>query len=292
MRLLTIKQGKMSANTLSEHVTFDNNVLSIKKNIVFDNPIKITLEDDNNEHLKIVVGESSHVKIILEIASKEISTNRYHLHLILEKNARATYLLVSELESNDAVLNHQFDVARDAHLNLIGALVSNVLTSHLKIDLLGENANANVKAIAVSSDTHNQVIDVNINHLAKNTIANMANVGIASKQGKVVLNGIAKIFKGMKNSSAFQSLKGIITSDDARLEVNPILLIDEYDVKAGHGATIGKVEPEVLFYLMSRGLTKQEAEKLVIYGFLQPVIDEISDEPLKERFIALVDKRI
>ena len=61
----------------------------------------------------------------------------------------------------------------------------------------------------------------------------------------------------MKNSNAYQSLKGIIGSDRAVIEVNPILLIDEYDVKAGHGATIGKLDEFSLYYLMSRGLNRK-----------------------------------
>ena len=63
-------------------------------------------------------------------------------------------------------------------------------------------------------------------------------------------------------------------------------------MKAGHGATIGKIEEEQLFYLQSRGLTKAASEKLIINGFLTPVIDEIEDEPLKERFVNLVNSRI
>lgn len=292
MQVITINKGRVIENTLSDSITFKDHILYIKDNTILEEPLKLNLSDDNNENLQIECGKSSEVKIILEVKSQELKENKYNLKLTLKDNAKINYLLVSELLSEKAVLNHQFDINKDASLNLISALVSNVLTSHLKVDLLGENAQALVKAVALSSDKHDQVIDVNINHLAPNTYADMENVGIANKYGRVVLNGIAKIHKGMKNSNAFQSLKGIITSDDAILEVNPILLIDEYDVKAGHGATVGKVEPEVLFYLMSRGITKTEAERLVIFGFLQPIIDEISDEGLKERFISLVEMRI
>jgi Fe-S cluster assembly protein SufD len=120
----------------------------------------------------------------------------------------------------------------------------------------------------------------------------MTNIGIANKNGKIVLNGVEKIEMGMKNANAFQTLKGIITSDTASVEVNPILLIDEYDVKAGHGATIGKIAEDQLFYLRSRGLTQKEAEKLIINGFIRPIVDEIDDEPLKERFVHVVNSRI
>jgi Fe-S cluster assembly protein SufD len=87
----------------------------------------------------------------------------------------------------------------------------------------------------------------------------------------------------MKQAHAFQTLKGIILSDQAIVNVNPILLIDEYDVKAGHGATIGKLEAEQLYYLQSRGLTKQQAEKLIIHGFIKPIIDHIKDEVIATR---------
>jgi Fe-S cluster assembly protein SufD len=149
-----------------------------------------------------------------------------------------------------------------------------------------------MRAVAVSSDENKQNIDVLIIHQAPNTIGDMTNIGIANKKGKIVLNGVEKIEKGMKNANAFQTLKGVITSDQAIVEVNPILLIDEFDVKAGHGATIGKIEENQLYYLMSRGLTQTQAEKLIINGFLKPVVDEIDDEPLKERFIHLVNSRI
>jgi len=96
----------------------------------------------------------------------------------------------------------------------------------------------------------------------------------------------------MKQADAYQSLKGIIASDQAIIEVNPILLIDEYDVKAGHGATIGKLDENSVYYLMSRGLTRKDAERLMINGFLNPIISEITDEPLKERFVSLVNQRL
>jgi Fe-S cluster assembly protein SufD len=120
----------------------------------------------------------------------------------------------------------------------------------------------------------------------------MHNIAIANSNGRVILNGVEKILKGMKQADAYQSLKGIIASDQAIIEVNPILLIDEYDVKAGHGATIGKLDENSVYYLMSRGLTRKDAERLMINGFLNPIISEIEDEPLKERFVSLVNQRL
>jgi Fe-S cluster assembly protein SufD len=291
MKDIVIKNHQVQTK-LPKDFLFENQKLIIPKNIHYENPIKITIEDDNNESLEIVVSENTSIKIILELASQETTPHHYNLMLTAQQNAQVKYLLVSELSSKKALVEHYFTAARDAKLDLIGGFVSDIIDAKMHVELKGEGAEVKMRAVAVSSDENKQNIDVLIIHQAPNTIGDMTNIGIANKKGKIVLNGVEKIEKGMKNANAFQTLKGVITSDQAIVEVNPILLIDEFDVKAGHGATIGKIEENQLYYLMSRGLTQTQAEKLIINGFLKPVIDEIDDEPLKERFIHLVNSRI
>lgn len=291
MKDIVIKNHQVQTK-LPKDFLFENQKLIIPKNIHYENPIKITIEDDNNESLEIVVSENTSIKIILELASQETTPHQYNLMLTAQQNAQVKYLLVSELSSKKALVEHYFTAARDAKLDLIGGFVSDIIDAKMHVELKGEGAEVKMRAVAVSSDENKQNIDVLIIHKAPNTIGDMTNIGIANKKGKIVLNGVEKIEKGMKNANAFQTLKGVITSDQAIVEVNPILLIDEFDVKAGHGATIGKIEENQLYYLMSRGLTQTQAEKLIINGFLKPVIDEIDDEPLKERFIHLVNSRI
>ncbi|HPG43752.1 MAG TPA: SufD family Fe-S cluster assembly protein [Acholeplasmataceae bacterium] len=291
MKDIVIKNHQVQTK-LPKDFLFENQKLIIPKNIHYENPIKITIEDDNNESLEIVVSENTSIKIILELASQETTPHQYNLMLTAQQNAQVKYLLVSELSSKKALVEHYFTAARDAKLDLIGGFVSDIIDAKMHVELKGEGAEVKMRAVAVSSDENKQNIDVLIIHQAPNTIGDMTNIGIANKKGKIVLNGVEKIEKGMKNANAFQTLKGVITSDQAIVEVNPILLIDEFDVKAGHGATIGKIEENQLYYLMSRGLTQTQAEKLIINGFLKPVIDEIDDEPLKERFIHLVNSRI
>ena len=81
-------------------------------------------------------------------------------------------------------------------------------------------------------------------------------------------------------------------SEKARGDANPILLIDEYDVKAGHAAGVGKIDEEQLYYLMSRGLTRRAAEILIIYGFLMPFIDDIRSEVIKSEFVKVIERKI
>ena len=291
MKSIVLKNHEVTTK-LPLGFTYQNQTLTIPKNTQYQDPIKITVADDNNESFEIVVSENTSVKIILELASNDTDENNYKFNLVAKPNSIVKYLLVSELSSKKAVLEHNFKAERDSKLELIGGFVSDVLVAKLNVNLAGEGAEVKMRAVAVSSFDNNQTIDVHITHNAPNTYGDMTNIGIANKNGKIVLNGVEKIEKGMKNANAFQTLKGIITSDTASVEVNPILLIDEYDVKAGHGATIGKIQEDVLFYLRSRGLTQKEAEKLIINGFIRPIVDEIDDEPLKERFVHVVNSRI
>ena len=291
MKELIIKKDLIES-TLPSNFLFNQTKLIIPKNIQYQDPIKITIEIDQLEAFNIIVSESTSIKIILEIRNVQLDEHIYNLSLTAKANSQVKYLLVSEIESNKSVINHQFTAHKDSKLELITGLVSNVLDAKMHIDLVGEGADVKMRAVAISSDDNIQNIDVFMTHKAPHTFGDMTNIGIANKRGKIILNGVEKIEKGMKQANAFQTLKGVITSDLASVEVNPILLIDEYDVKAGHGATIGKIEEDVLYYLMSRGLTKKESEKLIINGFLKPVIDEIDDEPLRERFVSLVNSRI
>lgn len=290
MKEIVIYNNKISE--IPNNFIYENQTLNIPSNIVLENPLRITIKDDHLELFKVVLGKNSNVKIILEILNNTTAASKYNIEFLGEENSNLKYLLISELNSKDGLISHKFDLERNASMDILSGFVSDILDGKMAVNLNGEGSYANIRAVALSSDENNQKVDVLITHNAPHTIGDMTNVGIANKKGKVLLNGIAKINKSMKEANAFQTLKGIITSDDAEIEVNPILLIDEYDVKAGHGATIGKLDEEILYYLQSRGLTKKAAEKLVIHGFLKPIIDEIDDELLKERFMSLVNIRI
>lgn len=293
MLKLVINNHEIVENTISDHIKLIDKKLIIPDKTIIKEPINITLIKDNNEELDFIVGKNSDISILLEIVDDSTTKNNYKINFTAKENSNIKYLLIAALNSSDALLNHKFIVERFANLEIMAGLVSNVLTAKLDVTLNGEGSSVNINSIAASSDDHNQVIDVYMRHNAPNTYGNMNNVGIANKRGRVILNGIEKIEQGMKDSEVFQTLKGIITSDEAIIEVNPILLIEEYDLKAaGHAATVGKLDEEMLFYLQSRGLPRKDAEKLIINGFIKPVIDEIKNDELKEKFVNLVNSRI
>lgn len=290
MAELVIKNQAVSGQLL-DGVTFTNSILKIDDNKTFNEPLVIKVEQ-LNQTFTIEVGKNSEVKIILNIDDENINEQQYHLNLIAKDNSKVTYLLISELNSNKGLISHTFEALRDSHLELMGGFVSNVLDANMTARLLGVGATVNIRAVAVSSTDNIQNIDIELIHEAPHTTGLMHNIAIAGSNGKVILNGVEKILQGNSKSDAYQNLKGIITSDEAVIEVNPILLIDEYDITAGHGATVGKLEELSIYYLMSRGISEEDAKRLMINGLLHPLVSEITDEGIKEKFVKLVNDRL
>ncbi len=153
----------------------------------------------------------------------------------------------------------------------------------LKIELLKEFASAEVELLTLASESSFQFIQ-RIEHKAKQTTSNISNFGVALQKGDILFDTTGKIYKGMSKSKCVQLSKGIVMDDISSVTSKPILLIDEFDVIANHAASIGKMSDESLFYLMSRGLTKQEAFLLMLEGIVRPFIDKLTDEEVKNQF--------
>lgn len=263
---------------------------TVPRNTVLETPIHVKLS--NNIQYQFHVESNCELTLIVEFEPLSNHQNQVDLTLNIQPNSHVKYVLISEEKATKININQTVNVSEDANIHLISGFLSQALDVNLKVNLNGQNARAMVNAIAVSNDQQQQTIDVHLTHYAPYSYGDMYNVGISNGYGRVTLNGIEKIEKGMKQANAFQTLKGIILSDFSMVDVNPILLIDEYDVKAGHGATVGKIEDQQLYYLQSRGLTKVEAEKLIIKGYIKPILDEINDQVLVERLEQTIYERI
>lgn len=163
--------------------------------------------------------------------------------------------------------------------------------SNTFIKLNDEYAVGTSKTVAITSKEQLAKFTQLVTHNAKLTEGYIENYGVSNDRSSLIFEGIGKINKGMNQSVARQSNKGIVLGDVSRLEANPLLLIDEYDVVASHGAAIGKIDDEQLYYLMSRGLTLKNAERLIINGFLSPVLKLLSSEELINDFVQSVENK-
>ena len=111
-----------------------------------------------------------------------------------------------------------------------------------------------------------------------NSVGHILQHGVILERGTLTFNGIGHIVKGAKGADAQQESRVLMLSDKARSDANPILLIDENEVTAGHAASIGQVDPEDMYYLMSRGLSEQEATEMIVMGFVEPFTKELPME--------------
>lgn len=156
---------------------------------------------------------------------------------------------------------------------------------NLNSDLLdGSNLKANF--IVINKDSSIE-INQNVNHIGRDSYSMIDNKAIGFKKSTINFTTIGSIKQGIKNCNCNQLTRGLILEDTATIKALPILLIDEYDVKAYHGATIGNVDDDDLFYLMSRGLSKKEAFNLVVNGLFKPYFEKVF---IEEEFNNVVDK--
>ncbi|MBA4601562.1 Fe-S cluster assembly protein SufD [Thermoactinomyces mirandus] len=167
-----------------------------------------------------------------------------------------------------------------------GRIVSNN-TSHLQ----GESSNVDVREFALGTGDMKANVTSSVYHLERHTKSNINARSVMKDQASGIINSITKIEKGASKSDGQQSGKVLMLNPEARGDVNPILLIDENDVMAGHAASVGKVDPLQLYYLMSRGIHRSEAEKLIIHGFLDAIISKIPSNALCERIHHIIERK-
>ena len=135
-------------------------------------------------------------------------------------------------------------------------------------------------------------LGINMEHYAEHTDGDIKGASVARGECRTVLRPVGHIRLGAKGSSTFQRNNVLLLSSDARCDVMPVLLIDETDVAAGHAATAGQVDDEQLFYLMSRGISKAEAMKMLVEGFLSPVLSQMSLGGLDDELKRLLNLRM
>ena len=116
--------------------------------------------------------------------------------------------------------------------------------------------------------------------------------GVLTDQARSVFRGLIKISEEAQRTDSYLTNNNIILSDEARADSVPTLEINANDVKASHGATVGQLDEEEIFYLMSRGISKSAAKKLIINGYFGPVLKSIDSEILREHLYSFIDKKI
>ena len=242
--------------------------------LLLNNKLTIT-KTIKNEYILIDKSIELNVMDNVDVNILDISSNK-EITVNISKNANVNYQIIKSNSTNRKFINNgNLDITE---------ICLNGTKSNLNIDLVKEEANSNVSVLAITNEQKQEFIQY-VSHNSPKTYSNISNFGVALNKSTITFDTSGKILKGMAKSKCVQLSKGIIMDDNAKITSKPILLIDEFDVVANHGASIGKMSDDSLFYLMSRGLTKKEAFLLVLNGIINPFITKIFDEELKQSII-------
>lgn len=278
--------------------------LYVPKNVVIEEPIEaIFLQDGTSEqhyfkHVLIVAGENSQFNYLERYQTEGQQTAEVSANIIAEvvtkPGAKVKFSSLDRLGKNvTAYMNRRGKVVRDASIDwAMGILNDGNIIGDFDTDLIGDGAQSTAKLVSIASGSQTQAIDTKVTNFANHTTGLISQHGVAMDKATLTFNGIGQIVKGARHAEAQQESRVLMLSDKARGDANPILLIDENEVVAGHAASIGQVDPEDLFYLTSRGLTKEVAERLVIRGFLGSVISEIPVKEVREELVETIEGKL
>ncbi len=242
---------------------------------------------------RIILDENSELNYFEYLYNEGDASINFVSNSVVKENAKLKYSAISRFSEKSVIfMTRNSYVFRYGNSRYSVAEVNDSTTiSNTHIYLQESYATGTSKTVAITNKTQDASFKQLIEHNAKETEGFIENYGVSNNESALVFEGIGKINKDMKRSVARQSNNGIILGKKARLEANPLLLIDEYDVEASHGAAIGKIDDEQLYYLMSRGLSLSQAERLIISGFLSPVLSMIQSDKLKDNFITIVEEK-
>lgn len=248
-------------------------------------------------HVLVVAEKRSSVTLVENTMSsldKSVAVNQAIMEVFVGEGAAVNVVSLHQLERDVIDLTYRRAIVeQDGSVNWLNGEMNwgNSMSDTASI-LKGEGACSDIKSILVGSGNQTMNITARTVHFGKNSPSDMVIRAVMREQSTAILNGITKIEKGASGANGQQTEKILMLHPDARGDANPILLIDEDDVKAGHAASVGQVNPEQLYYMMSRGISRVEAERLIVYGFLAPVVAEVPLEGVATQMRALVEHKL
>ena len=275
-------------------------VLYVPKGVIIEQPLHSVLWGGGYNmahisHLLIWVDEGASLTYVHESASPHQIPN-LHAGLVELKVSDGANLRFVELQSwGDQVWNFSHEraqVGRDANLDWIfGAIGSQVTKNFSSLDLVAPGATGRMSGFYFSNGQQHLDHDTRQNHLAPNTTSDLLFKGALKGSSRSVWQGMIYVAPGAQKTDGFQANRNLVLSPSARADSIPGLEILADDVRCTHGATVGKIDPDPMFYLLSRGIPHEDAERLIVEGFFDPIMQRIPFEGVRERFQkAILDK--
>ena len=275
--------------------------INVKDNVFIEEPLQYIVISDKEQclfnHVTIQVGKNSKFNFIENYVNNQ-------------KEDKAPFSLVSEVVAHEGAQINYSSITnqpgekrgtilrrgltyRDSLINWNVAAMDEADVYHDNTtNILGDGSEANLKIVTLGVKEQKTYFNSEVVNQGLSSKGDILQHGVLLDRSHIVFNGVGFIVKGATGSNAYQSSRMLTLSSEAKADANPMLLIDENDVMAGHGASLGRIDEEQLYYLQSRGLTRKESSRLLVHGFLSPVISELTVDKIKELVTVLIDEKI
>jgi Fe-S cluster assembly protein SufD len=247
--------------------------------------------------LLVVAEPGARFSLIEEYVSASPALSAYSnavAELFVGQGAKLEYVSLQNLSRETwHFATHRAEVGRDAELDWIaGGFGSKRGKTWIHNDLTGPGATSRVTGAYFADGDQHLDYDTFQEHAAPSTTSDFAFKGALRDHATAVWRGMIRVERDAQKTNAYQENRNLMLSPSAHAVPIPGLEILANDVRCTHGATVGRVDRDQLFYLMSRGLSRQEAERLIVRGFFQDVLDRIDLDPVREALADALEARI
>lgn len=244
----------------------------------------------------IILGKNARATVL--VCDHTLSNQNFLMNntteVYLGPNAHLDYYQVQNQHSGASQINSLFvsehrDSAFDSNIvTLYGGLIRN----NMYVALNEEGGDCNLYGMYILDKK--QVVDnfSYIDHIAPHCTSNEHFKGVMDDAALANFSGCIRVRPDAQKTEAYQANNNLLLSDSARINAKPQLIIDADDVKCSHGATVGQIDEEAMFYLRSRGIGREEARMMMMFGFAHDIIRHVKLEPLREKIDELIEKRL
>ncbi|KZE36471.1 Fe-S cluster assembly protein SufD [Bhargavaea cecembensis] len=286
------------------HAAFMNGgvFVYVPKGVEVKEPVQVLFLHEGEDvslfnHAIIVAEDNSsltYVENYLSLSKDSKGLVNIISEVIAKDGAKITYGAVDVLaEGFTSYVNRRGVAGRDATIEWALGLMNDCDTIYENVThLVGDGSVGHSKSVLVGRGSQKQNVTAKTVHWGKGAEGYILQHGVMKEEASTIFNGIGKIEHGASKSDAVQESRVLMLSEKARGDANPILLIDEDDVTAGHAASVGRVDPLQLYYLMSRGISRVEAERLIVHGFLAPVVSQLPIEGVKKQLSEVIERKV
>jgi Fe-S cluster assembly protein SufB len=235
------------------------------------------------ERTLIIADEGAQVHYVEGCTAPTYTTDSFHsgvIEIVVKKNARVRYTTIQNWSTNVYNLVTQRAIVHEgATMEWVDANLGSKLTmKYPSCYLVGPKAHGEILSMAFAGKNQHQDAGGKIIHVAPHTSSKITSKSISKDGGRASYRGLLKVHKGADDVRSNVVCDALLLDEQSRSDTYPYIEIDEEDVTIGHEASVSKVGEEQLFYLMSRGLTEEEATSMVVSGFIEPLVKELPME--------------